>query len=57
MLDDYLKPNPGVKDLPQLGIDPQPPSPQSDAINIRPCGDNLIRNRFRAKIFDPRWVR
>jgi len=27
MLDDYLKTNPGVKDLPQPGIVPQPPSP------------------------------
>jgi len=27
MLDDYLKTNPGVKDLPQPGIEPQPPSP------------------------------
>jgi len=36
MLDDYLKTNPGVKDLPRLGIEPQPPSPQSDAITIRP---------------------
>jgi len=34
MLDDYLKTNPGVKDLPQLGIEPQ--QPQSDAITIRP---------------------
>jgi len=29
ILDDYLKTNPGVKDLPQLGIEPQPPNPQS----------------------------
>jgi len=36
MLDDYLKTNPGVEDLPQLGIEPQPPSPQSDDITIRP---------------------
>jgi len=26
MLDDYLKTNPRVKDLPQLGIEPQPTS-------------------------------
>jgi len=26
MLDDYLKTNPGVKDLPRLGIEHQPPS-------------------------------
>jgi len=32
MLDDYLKTNPEVKDLPRPGIEPQPPSPQSDAI-------------------------
>jgi len=36
MLDDYLKTNPGVKDLPQPGIEPQSLSPQSDAIIIRP---------------------
>jgi len=36
MLDDYLKTNPGVKDLPQQGIELQPHSPQSDTINIRP---------------------
>jgi len=36
MLDDYLKTNPGVKDLHRPGIEPQPPSPQSDAITIRP---------------------
>jgi len=36
MLDDYLKADPGVKDLPQPGIETQPPSPQSDAITIRP---------------------
>jgi len=30
MLDDYLKTNPGVKDLPWPGIEPQTPSPQSD---------------------------
>jgi len=28
MLDDYLKTNPGVKDLPRPGIEPQPPNPQ-----------------------------
>jgi len=41
MLDDYLKTNPGVKDLPLPGIEPQLPSPQSDAITIwlwRPQG-------------------
>jgi len=32
MLDDHLKTNPGVKDLPQSGIEPLPPSPQSDVI-------------------------
>jgi len=36
MLDDHLKTNPGVKDLPRPGIETQPPSPQSDAITIRP---------------------
>jgi len=36
MLVDYLKTNPGIRDLPRLGIEPQPPSPQSDAITIRP---------------------
>jgi len=36
MLDDYLKTNLGVRDLPRSGIEPQPPSPQSDAIIIRP---------------------
>jgi len=36
MLDDDLKTNPGVKDLPRPGIEPQPPSPQSDTITIRP---------------------
>jgi len=36
ILDDYLKTNPGVKDLLRPGIEPQPPSPQSDAITIRP---------------------
>jgi len=34
MLEDYLKTNPGVKDLTRLGIEPQPPSPQSDAKTI-----------------------
>jgi len=36
ILDDYLKTNPGVKDLPWPGIEPQPPSPQSDALTIKP---------------------
>jgi len=36
ILDDYLKTNPGVKDLPRPGIKPQPHSPQSDGITIRP---------------------
>jgi len=36
MLDDFLKTNPGVKDLPRPGTEQQPPSPQSDAITIRP---------------------
>jgi len=36
MLDDYLKTNPGVKDLPRPVIEPQSPNPQSDAITIRP---------------------
>jgi len=36
MLDDYLKTNPGVKELPREGIEPQPPNPQSDAAAIRP---------------------
>jgi len=36
MLDDYLKTNSGVKDLPRPGIEPQPRRPQSDAITIRP---------------------
>jgi len=31
MLDDYLKTNPGVKDLPRPGIEPQSPSPQPKA--------------------------
>jgi len=34
MLDDHLKTNPEVKDLPRPGIEPQPPGPQSDAIDI-----------------------
>jgi len=34
MLHDYLKTNPGVKDLPRLGIEPQPPSSQSDHFNL-----------------------
>jgi len=42
MLDDYLKTNPGVKDLPRPGSEPQPPSPQSDAITIRPLRKNKI---------------
>jgi len=29
LLDDYFKTNPGVKDLPWLGIEPRSPSPQS----------------------------
>jgi len=36
MLDNYLKTNPGVKDLPQLRIELQSLCPQSDAITIRP---------------------
>jgi len=36
MLDDYLKTNPGAKDLSRPGIELQPPHPQSDAITIRP---------------------
>jgi len=36
MLDDYLNANPGVKGLPRSEIEPQPPSQQSDAINIWP---------------------
>jgi len=32
MLDDYLKTNPGAKDLSRPGIEPQPPHPQSDAM-------------------------
>jgi len=36
MSDDYLKTNPGYKDFPRPGIEPQPLSPQSDAITIRP---------------------
>jgi len=39
MLDDYLKTNPGLKDLPRPGIVPQPPYPESDAIIIRPYGN------------------
>jgi len=42
MLDDYLKENPGVKDLPRLGIEPQPPSPQSDAITIKPQRPQVV---------------
>jgi len=36
MLDDSFETNLGVKDLPRQGIEPQPPSPLSDAITIRP---------------------
>jgi len=36
MSDDYFKTNPGVKDLPCPRIEPQPPSPQTNAITIRP---------------------
>jgi len=32
MLDDYFKANPGVKDLPSLGIEPWPSDPQSVVI-------------------------
>jgi len=35
MLEDYLKTNPGVKDLPRQGIEPQPHSPQLDAVRPR----------------------
>jgi len=34
MQDDFLKTNPGVKDLPRPGIEPQHPGPQSDATTI-----------------------
>jgi len=48
MLDDYFKTNPGVKDLPRLGIQPQPSSPQSDAITIRP---------WRPQVSNSQWYR
>jgi len=38
---DFLKTNPGVKDLPQPGMEPLPPSPQSDAITSRPWRPHL----------------
>jgi len=51
MLDYNFKTNPGVKDLPRPGIEPQSPSPQSDTITIRPqrpiwIGKPLITNEF-----------
>jgi len=42
MLDDYIKTNPVVKDFPRPGIEPQLPSPQSDAITIRPWRPHLF---------------
>jgi len=41
MLYDYFKTNPGVKDLPGPGIEPQPPSPQSDAGHGDPMQDPM----------------
>jgi len=46
ILDDYLKANPGVKDLPQPGIEPQPPTPLSDAITLRPQRPHTVVNLF-----------
>jgi len=52
ILDDYLKTIPGVKDLPQPGIEPQPPSPQSDAITIRPWRPHVLKVCLNVKEFD-----
>jgi len=34
MLEDYFKTNPGVKDLPRSGIEPQSPSPQTNVMTM-----------------------
>jgi len=46
MLDDYCNTNPGVQDLPWLGIDPQSPSPQPVviAMSYYDPNRNLVRN-------------
>jgi len=46
MLDDYFKTNLGVKDLPRPLIEPQPPSPQSDAITIMPWRPGKGQSEF-----------
>jgi len=45
LFDDYFKANPGIKDLPQTGIESRTPSPQSDVIAIRhkeQIGDSFL---------------
>jgi len=47
MLDDYLKTNPEVKDLPRPGIEPQPPSLEPVVIAM---SYNKPINKFNKKV-------